>query len=159
MDKQTRRRGGSAVPVLLQELTFELGRFSQGFGRRHRLHSTDVDALGHLHQAESHGAPLTPSALAASLDLSAPATSALLHRLESTGHVERHPDPEDGRRHYITLHDSARELAGSYFGPLAASLETSLEGMDPEEVEVVERWLRRAVEATRDAVGRLTPPA
>lgn len=148
----------TAVPVLLQELTVELGRFGQGFGRRHHMHQTDVDALGHLSVAEQRGAAMTPSLLAASLDLSAPATSALLHRLEDTGHVVREPDPGDGRRHLLRLQPAARELAQEYFGPLAASLDASLDGMTPEEVAVVEGWLTRAVEATRRAVDQVSRP-
>lgn len=148
----------TAVPMLLQELTVELGRFAQGFGRRHHMHQTDVDALGHLSVAEQRGEAMTPSRLAASLDLSAPATSALLHRLEDTGHVVREPDPDDGRRQLLHLQPAARDLATEYFGPLAASLSRSLEGMTPQEVAVVEDWLARAVTATREAAAQVSRP-
>lgn len=153
--EHTPRQPTTAVPVLLQELTVELGRFGQGFGRRHHMHQTDVDALGHLALAEQRGDAMTPSRLAASLDLSAPATSALLNRLEDTGHVAREPDPDDGRRHLLRLQPPARALAMEYFGPLAASLDASLDGMAPGEVAIVEGWLARAVAATRDAVAEV----
>lgn len=139
---------GAAVPVLVQELSYELNRFSHGFAHRHGLHPTDVDALAHLHQARLRGIPVTPSSLAASIELSPPATTALLHRLEASGHVVRTPDPADGRRRLLELHPSAQQLAGDFFRPLAGALRDSLDGFAPDEIAVVERWLRAATAAT-----------
>ncbi|MBU2695666.1 MarR family winged helix-turn-helix transcriptional regulator [Pimelobacter sp. 30-1] len=144
---------GAAVPVLVQELSYELNRFSHGFAHRHGLHPTDVDALAYLHQARLRGLPVTPSSLAASIELSPPATTALLHRLEASGHVVRTPDPADGRRRLLELHPSAQQLAGEFFRPLAGALRDSLDGLDPDEVAVVERWLRAASAATRSLAG------
>lgn len=137
------------VPLLLQELNLELDRFAHGFARRHGLHATDVGALGQLAQAEARGLPMTPSRLAAAVDLSAPATSALLNRLEQIGHVERSPDPDDRRRQLVSLHPAARTMASAFFGPLADALEGALDDLDDAEVAVVERFLRAAIEATR----------
>lgn len=137
------------VPALLQELSVELSRFSSIFAQRHGLHSTDVEALGHLHLASLRGEPMTPSSLAASIDLSPPATTALLRRLEGNGHIERTPDPADGRRQLLGLHDSARAIASNFFGPLAFAIEGSLEGFTDAEVAVVVRWLRSAIDTTR----------
>lgn len=140
---------GTAVPALVQELSYELNRFSHGFAHRHGLHPTDVDALAHLHQARLRGIPVTPSSLAASIELSPPATTALLHRLEASGHVVRTADPADGRRRLLALHPSAQQLAGEFFRPLAGALRDSLDGFTPDEVAVVERWLAQASAAAR----------
>lgn len=145
-------RPATRVPVLLQELSLELNRFSHTFARQHGLHATDVDALGRLAQAEATGVTLTPSTLAAAVDLSAPATSALLNRLEQMGHVERAPDPHDRRRHRVSLHPQARTVASAFFGPLGAALQGAMAGLDAEEIAVVEGFLERAVEATRGIV-------
>jgi DNA-binding MarR family transcriptional regulator len=142
---------GARVPVLVQQLSYELTRFSHLFAHRHALHPTDVEALAHLHQASLRNQVMTPSRLAASIDLSPPATSALLRRLEASGHVERVPDPADGRRHLLALTDTARQVASGFFGPLAEALRASLTGLDDAEVAVVERWLASAA----DAAGRL----
>lgn len=138
---------GTRVPVLVQQLSYELTRFSHLFAHRHGLHPTDVDALAHLHQAALRGDAMTPSRLAGSIDLSQPATSALLRRLETSGHVERTPDPADGRRHLLTLTDTARAVASAFFGPLADALRASLSDLDDTEVAVVERWLAGAAGA------------
>lgn len=149
----------SSVPVLVQELSYELNRFSHAFAQRHRLHPTDVDALAHLHQARLRGIPMTPSRLAASIELSPPATTALLRRLEASGHVVREPDPADGRRQLLGLHPSAQQLAGEFFRPLAGALRDSLDGFSPDEVAVVERWLARASEETRALAATLPEEA
>lgn len=146
---------GTRVPVLVQRLSYELTRFSHLFAHRHALHPTDVDALAHLHQAALRGQVMTPSRLAESIDLSQPATSALLRRLEASGHVARVPDPADGRRHLLTLTDTARQVAGSFFGPLAEALRASLTGLDDAEVAVVERWLATAAGAAGQLADRV----
>ncbi|WP_436697917.1 MarR family winged helix-turn-helix transcriptional regulator [Nocardioides sp. BYT-33-1] len=150
---------GSRVPVLVQQFSYELNRFTQLFAHRHGLHPTDVDALAHLHQAALRGTAMTPSRLAAAIDLSPPATSALLRRLESGGHVERAPDPADGRRQVLSLTGTARQVASAFFGPLADVLRASLSGLDDAEVRVVERWLAGAAEATQQLGDRLADSA
>lgn len=145
---------GTRAPVLVQRFSYELNRFTHLFARRHGLHPTDVDALAHLHQASLRGAAMTPTLLASAIGLSAPATSALLRRLEASGHVERGPDPADGRRQLLALTGSARRVAGSFFGPLADALRTSLADLDATEVAVVERWLASVAEATRELADR-----
>ncbi|MBM7516631.1 MarR family winged helix-turn-helix transcriptional regulator [Nocardioides nitrophenolicus] len=145
---------GVRVPVLVQQLSYELTRFSHLFAHHHGLHATDVDALAHLHQAALRGEQMTPSRLAASIELSAPATTALLRRLAASGHVERTPHPDDGRRQVLTLTDTARQVAGSFFGPLAQALRASLRDLDDAEVAVVERWLASATEQARELADR-----
>lgn len=147
---------GARVPLLLRELAFELERFSQEFGRRNGLHATDVHALGHLHQAAIRGTALTPSALSATLRLSPPATSALLTRLEGTGHVRREADPDDGRRHRVVLQPSALDLGRAHYEPLADALRASLADLAPAEAAVVERWLGTAIATTRTAIEGLS---
>jgi DNA-binding MarR family transcriptional regulator len=142
---------GVRVPVLVQQLSYELTRFSHLFAHRHGLHPTDVDALAHLHQAAMRHDAMTPSSLARSIDLSQPATTALLRRLEASGHVERRPDDADGRRQLLSLTDNAREVASTFFGPLAGALRDSLADLDDAEIAVVERWLAGA----SHAAGRL----
>ncbi len=151
MPSTTDQPPGARVPLLVQRLSYELTRFSHLFARHHALHPTDVEALAHLHQASLRGQVMTPSRLADAIDLSPPATSALLRRLEASGHVERVPDPADGRRHLLALTDTARQVASGFFGPLAGALRESLVDLDDAEVAVVERWLASAA----DGAGRL----
>lgn len=151
MPSTTDQPPGARVPLLVQRLSYELTRFSHLFARHHALHPTDVEALAHLHQASLRGQVMTPGRLADAIDLSPPATSALLRRLEASGHVERVPDPADGRRHLLALTDTARQVASGFFGPLAGALRASLVDLDDAEVAVVERWLASAA----DGAGRL----
>lgn len=157
-------RAGARVPALVQQLSYELNRFTHLFAHRHDLHATDVDALAHLHQAAVRGEAMTPGRLATAIELSPPATSALLRRLEASGHVHRAADPADGRRQLLTLTATARQVAGAFFGPLAESLRTSLSGLDDAEIEIVGRWLAGATEGARQLADRMaegeagTPP-
>lgn len=153
MTKEVHQR---AVASLVQELSYELNRFSDLFARAHGLHPTDVHALAHLHQSALRGVAVTPTHLATSIGLSPPATSALLHRMVESGHLERRPDPDDGRRQQVVLHTSAQELAREFFGPLGQALRSSMDGMDQASIEIVETWLSRAIAAARDTADEVT---
>jgi len=67
------------------------------------------DVLATLRRA---GPPfqLRPTDFASALMLTTSGTTKRLDRLESAGHITRHPDPDDRRGVLITLTDSGREL-------------------------------------------------
>lgn len=100
------------------------------------VHRSDAAALAHVHQAEAVRAEVNATDIARVTRLSAPATSALLARLESAGHLTRAPDPRDGRRVTIRLTDHGRAA-------LTAPLHQLLEGI----AEVLDRHPTAALEA------------
>ena len=54
------------------------------------------------------GGPATPSALARLEQISPQSMGATLAALEARGLVERHPDPQDGRRSVMSVTDAGR---------------------------------------------------
>ena len=82
-----------------------------------RLRQVQVD--GELTLPESsalvrldRGGPATPSALARLEQISPQSMGATLAALEARGLVERHPDPQDGRRSVMSVTDAGLADAG-----------------------------------------------
>ncbi|NUR86489.1 MAG: MarR family transcriptional regulator [Nonomuraea sp.] len=131
--------------VLIRRLNVESDRFVEGFAVTHGLHRTDLNALVVILDA---GRPLSPGELGAALTLSAPATSALLDRLEQAGHVERRRAAGDRRRVEVVIREQATELTGAFFAPLVRRFTAVIDAFGPEEREVVGRFLADGIEAT-----------
>jgi len=106
----------------LQEFNVASDRFIDATGARHGMYRTDLHALREVVRADEAGRPLTASELGRSLGISAPATTALVDRLVSNGHVRREPSPTDRRRIHVVGTDSATEDGWQMFGPLALTL-------------------------------------
>ncbi|WP_220499368.1 MarR family winged helix-turn-helix transcriptional regulator [Microbispora sp. H10949] len=133
---------------LMRRLNVEVDRFAEQFAVDHGLHRTDLDALTVIMDASREGRPLTPGALGAALNLSAPATSALINRLEQAGHLTRHRSTGDRRKVELAMHEQAAALAGRFFAPLGRRMSAALEEFTPEERQVIGRFLGRSIEAT-----------
>ncbi|BDI22859.1 MarR family winged helix-turn-helix transcriptional regulator [Herbiconiux sp. L3-i23] len=83
-------------------------RFAAGLG----VGMTEMQAMSYVLEA---GGVLTPKALAAHLDLSTGAVTALLDRLEANGAIERRANPSDRRSTLIALTDTGkRSIEGNY---------------------------------------------
>jgi DNA-binding MarR family transcriptional regulator len=75
------------------------------------------------------------------------ATTAVIHRLEAAGHVERLRSRSDRRSARLQVSDSAVDLGWQFFGPLLERL-IAVE-LEPSERVVVGRYL----DAVNDAIG------
>ncbi|VXC07316.1 hypothetical protein CITRIK5_70671 [Citricoccus sp. K5] len=71
------------------------------------LNGTDVEALRHIIARNAAGSSVTARELATHLDISTASTAKLLNRLSESGHVQRHPHPEDRRSVIVTATDHA----------------------------------------------------
>jgi DNA-binding MarR family transcriptional regulator len=94
--------------------------------------------------------PITPTALAARLGT--PLSTALFRtrRMLGRGHLERMPNPADGRSHLVQLSDagkSAWDETAPRFHPLARRIEDLLEAQ-PETVRAALSDLARAIDET-----------
>jgi DNA-binding MarR family transcriptional regulator len=138
-----------AIMDRLREFTTALDRYIDAHGGRQGLHGTDLNALGHVLEASRRGRELSPGQLAAALNLSAPATSALLRRLEGVGHVQRRHSATDRRSVTIEMTDEAREVGREVFAPIGGAIREVVERFSPAEQEVVLRFLDEVVAATR----------
>lgn len=91
------------------DLLHALRRFRRADQRMRRrmssdmdLNATDVEALRHIIAHNAAGASVTARELATHLDISTASTAKLLNRLSASGHVQRHPHPDDRRSVIVT---------------------------------------------------------
>ncbi|MCT9933326.1 MarR family transcriptional regulator [Planotetraspora sp. A-T 1434] len=133
---------------LMRRLNVEVDRFSEQFAMDHGLHRTDLNALVVIMDASREGRPLSPGALGVALNLSAPATTALINRLEQAGHLERHRSATDRRKVELAMHQKAATLAARFFAPLGQEMTAALDEFTDEERRLISRFLARSIEAT-----------
>ncbi len=120
-------------------------------GRENEMHRTDLTGLAMVMDAAAEDTFVTPGRLSAALQLSAPATSAMLDRLERLGHVHRVPHATDRRSVVVELTDHARQVGMRMFGRLGGFFAPVFAGYTEDELELIATFLDRAAEATRSA--------
>jgi DNA-binding MarR family transcriptional regulator len=141
------RRSIHTVDALLRRYAFEAQRIGRAFGERHGLHHTDIQALVVIMESEQAGEPITPVGLAEALSLSSGATSALIDRLERTGHVRRSRESTDRRRVHLHYTEDAMALAYDFFGPLGRRTERIRSRYTEADLAVVTRFIADMNEA------------
>jgi DNA-binding MarR family transcriptional regulator len=110
------------------------------------LGATDSDVLALQHLARE-GA-LTAGRLGALLRLTSGGTTALVHRLERLGFVEREPHPQDRRSSLLRLSATAEAEAGALFGPLVGDLDAIAADLPARDRRAVAAFLERVAETT-----------
>lgn len=85
----------------------------------------------------------TPSGVAAALGVPAPTVSHILRRLEAGGWVTRQVDPDDLRRYRLALTPAGQEALRAARACLEAALDRRLEGLAPEDRDLLARLLAR----------------
>ena len=156
MSESTRAEGGPTGQALritraLREFTNESELYIGAAGREAAMHRTDLAALAVVMDRGDTGQITTPGQLSSALQLSAPATSAMLDRLEQLGHVRRSAHPRDRRSVVVEMTDHAREVGGAMFARLAAHLAPVLASRSDAELARVASFLEEVVAATRAA--------
>ena len=153
-DEGAGRPSDDDAPViidLLRDFTTVMDRYIGVHGGAQGLHRTDLHALAAVLDASREGRALAPGELSGALGLSPPATSALLRRLETVGHVRRTHSTSDRRRISIEMTDEAMGVAGQVFGPIAGALRAAIARYSPEEQALVVRFLGDVVQAAEEA--------
>lgn len=135
------------LDALLRRYALEADRIGKVFGEMHGLHHTDIQALVVIMDAERAGAPVTPADLAEVLSMSTGAVSALVDRLERTGHVQRVRESADRRRVHLHYTREAMALAGQFFGPLGVRAGAVRARFTDAELAAVGRFLAEMTEA------------
>ncbi|MDQ0986730.1 MarR family winged helix-turn-helix transcriptional regulator [Streptomyces sp. V2I9] len=115
--------------LLVEALRVYGGRYaelSRSFAAHLGLYATDATALLEIIAAEEQGAPISPARLSKRILLSSGATTSLLNRLESAGHIVRSREHSD--RRVVTLRSSPHihERADAFFHPLAAPMDAAV---------------------------------
>lgn len=127
-----------ALAVQLRRMNGEMNRLVHGFAAGQELHTTDVQALAAILDAEE---PLTPSRLRDHLGLTSGAVSACVDRLERAGHISRVRESSDRRVVHLHYVPGAQAAARTYFQPLAEATEHVRGGFSEDELAVVLRFL------------------
>lgn len=124
----------------------ELGR---EFARSRSMHPSDAAAVVEILTAEAHGQVLTPARLAERIGLSAGATSTLLNRLESAGHIVRTHDHADRRIVGLQSTPQIHHDAETFFAPVAEALDATLSRYTAKQLDAFATMIAELSAATR----------
>ncbi|MET3719969.1 MULTISPECIES: MarR family transcriptional regulator [unclassified Arthrobacter] len=136
---------------LLQDFTLEANRFVDTAGGRNDMHRTDLNALAVIMRHTAKGLVVTPGVLRKELHLSSPATTALIDRLDTSGHVVRERHLSDRRQVQLRMTPKAFQDGGAMFMPLSRHMGNAMAAFSPEELDLVTRFMTAMVEATMAA--------
>lgn len=136
---------------LLQEFTLEANRYVDAAGARNDMHRTDLNALALIMRHAARGAIVTPGVLRKELNLSSPATTALIDRLHDSGHVVRERQGTDRRQVQLRMTEKAYRDGGAMFLPLARHMGAAMAAYTPAELEIVTRFMTSMIDATVEA--------
>jgi DNA-binding MarR family transcriptional regulator len=139
------------VTRALRGFTTESELYIGAASREAEMHRTDLAGLALVMDRGNTGETTTPGQLSSALQLSAPATSAMLDRLEHLGHVRRVPHPRDRRSVVVEITDHAREVGGAMFALLAAHLAPVIARRSEAELAEIATILEQVVAATSAA--------
>jgi DNA-binding MarR family transcriptional regulator len=147
-----RQRAGAQTRESLRELRIQLALLNYRVGSQLDLKDVDLDCLDVL---DVYG-PLSPTALARHAGLHPATMTGVLDRLERGGWIARERDPSDRRAVVVrVVTDRYAELMRLYQG-MNRSMNKILAHYSDSELEVIADFMRRTVEAGRNATDALT---
>ncbi|MEU3272506.1 MarR family transcriptional regulator [Saccharomonospora sp. NPDC006951] len=132
----------------LRQVAVENERFIEALGEAHGMHRTDLNAVAVIMDAAKDGRALSPTELANALHLSASATSSLLDRLETAGHIRRDRNGKDRRRVELHVREEALTFGRQLHIPLAVEYQRAWEAFGDDERRIIERFLSATIDAT-----------
>jgi len=106
------------------------------------LTPSDYSVLAALRRSGG-GHRLAPSELYNVLEVSSGGMTKMIKRLEARGLVERFPDPDDGRSHFVQLTPEGRKLEEEAFGAYFEAARKLLEPLGEAQTRSVDRSLER----------------
>ena len=101
--------------------------------------------------------PVGPAEISAALGIRPASATALVDRLERTGHVRREPHVSDRRRLVLVPTEKAMTDGWAAVMPLVASLEAAAEGLDDDQRRAVASYLDRVIESLRAYSSKARP--
>ena len=147
-----RQRSTAQVRESLRELRIQLSLLNYRIGSQLDLKDVDLDCLDIL---DVYG-PLSPSALARRAGLHPATMTGVLDRLERGGWLARERDASDRRAVVVRiLSDRYAELM-RFYSPMNRSMNKILAKYSDSELEAIADFMRRTVDAGRNATDELT---
>lgn len=132
------------------------GELGRRFGSHTGMHSSDASALVHIVNAEERGEPLTQAGLSRRIGLTTGATSSLLNRLESVGHVERRRDQKDRRVVTLRSTPAMHEEVEQFFAAISVDLTALLAQRSAEDLSAFATLLERMTASLEQHLLELT---
>jgi DNA-binding MarR family transcriptional regulator len=142
----------------LRLFTVETDVFVDVFARAHGLGRNDLNAIMWISEGTRSGHPMTAGELATRLGLGAPATTGLVDRLETAGHVRRERDPHDRRKVTIVMQPPALQLAKDFFVPLGRLMHDTVADVDLHDLQRTAAVVRLMITAVTDARNAAVKP-
>lgn len=143
----------SAVDVLNLLRRYRTAETAMRARTRSSMHmnETDLLALRHLLRAQQRGDLVRQRDLSTLLDISSASVTALVDRLERSGHVERRPHPSDRRAVVVVATaDTDREVRDT-LGAMHQRMIAVVDGMTPEQLDAVGTFLAGMVDAVEES--------
>jgi len=109
--------------------------------------------LRYLLKAQSEGRMVSPSELARYLAVSTASTTAIIDRLEKSGHIVRQPHPTDRRSIHVIATEKSDHEVRETLGTMHARMMDAVRDMTPDESRIVIECLSRL----QDAVDQMEP--
>jgi DNA-binding MarR family transcriptional regulator len=134
--------------ALLRQFTVETDRYVDVASERDSLYRTDLHALSIMMGAARAGLTVTPGLLREELNLSSPATTALVDRLDSAGHVTRRRSDVDRRQVHLEMTEKARSTGAMLFAPLARHINAVFDRYSEEQLTLLRDMLQDVTDAT-----------
>ncbi|MHA7189163.1 MarR family winged helix-turn-helix transcriptional regulator [Arthrobacter sp. MDT2-16] len=134
--------------ALLRQFTVETDRYVDTVSERDSLYRTDLHALSIMMGAARAGLTVTPGLLREELNLSSPATTALVDRLGSAGHVTRRRSDVDRRQVHLEMTEKARSTGAMLFAPLARHIDAVFDRYSEEQLALLRDMLQDVTDAT-----------
>jgi DNA-binding MarR family transcriptional regulator len=149
-----RRRQHTSTEIRdsLRELRIQLALLNYRVGSQVDLKDVDLDCLDIL---DAHG-PLGPTELARRAGLHPATMTGILDRLERGGWIVRERDPSDRRAVRVrAVRERYAELLRLYSG-FSRSFNKLLADYSDSELELIDDFMRRCVDAGRNAIEQLS---
>jgi DNA-binding MarR family transcriptional regulator len=144
---RSRQHLTTAIRDALRELRIQLALLNYRVGSHVDLKDVDLDCLDIV---DAYG-PISPTALARQAGVHPATMTGILDRLERGRWVIRERDPADRRAVLVRIdRDRYGELLSHYAG-LSREMNRLLAGYSDEELKVISDFMRRTVEAGRQA--------
>ncbi|MCY0909464.1 MAG: MarR family transcriptional regulator [Sulfobacillus thermotolerans] len=137
---------------VLEELVMEVERFVR-LGWRWRakndtpvLNGAEIRALMILYRHHA----ISASALADKMGVGRPATSSVLRRLRDLGYVGQEPDPQDRRRHFLTVTALGRSMVESVRTARRAMWQQHLKALSPDDQQQLLGLLKKVSDSRKE---------
>ncbi len=137
--------------ALMRQFTVETDRYVEVASERDSLFRTDLHALSIMMGAAQAGLTVTPGLLREELNLSSPATTALVDRLDSAGHVTRRRSDVDRRQVHLEMTEKARTTGAMLFAPLARHINGVFDQYSEEQLALLRDMMQKVTDATVSA--------